>query len=136
MTRPVTGIRTLIVEDDASVCRLHVRYLEGVGGFVVVGTAANGAEAVEFAATQTVDLVLLDMHLPDFSGIEVLHRLRSLTFDEVDVIVVTSAHETVTVRQAAAARVSDYLVKPFSRAVFELRLSRARFRCGRTTSTG
>ena len=138
MTRSVTGIRTLIVEDDASVCRLHVRYLEGVGGFVVVGTAATGAEAVEFASTHTVDLVLLDMHLPDFSGIEVLHRLRSLTFDEVDVIVVTSAHETVTVRQAAAARVSDYLVKPFSRAVFELRLSayRAMFLARPTSDTG
>lgn len=129
MTHPMTGIRTLIVEDDASVSRLHVRYLEGVGGFTVVGTAATGAEAVAFVTEYEVDLVLLDMHLPDFSGIEVLHRLRALTFENIDVIVVSSATEAVTVRQAAAASVADYLVKPFSRAVFDLRLGgyRARF---------
>ncbi|RJT88281.1 response regulator [Cryobacterium melibiosiphilum] len=125
----MTGIRTLIVEDDASVSRLHVRYLEGVGGFTVAGTAATGAEAVAFVTGHEVDLVLLDMHLPDFSGIEVLHRLRALTFENIDVIVVSSATEAVTVRQAAAASVADYLVKPFSRAVFDLRLIayRARF---------
>lgn len=116
-------IRTLVVDDDASVCDLHVRYLTGLAGFTVVGTAATGAEAVEFVATTEVDLVLLDMHLPDFSGIEVLHRLRSLSHEELAVIVVTSANEAVTVRQAAAAAVADYLVKPFSRSVFELRLT-------------
>ncbi|KGJ71595.1 hypothetical protein GY21_21125, partial [Cryobacterium roopkundense] len=81
-------IRTLIVDDDASVCRLHVRYVEGLAGFTVVGTAATGQEAVDFAAANEVDLILLDMHLPDFSGIEVLHRLRGLTRDAIDVIVV------------------------------------------------
>ena len=121
-------IRTLIVDDDVSVCRLHVRYVEGLAGFTVAGTAATGQEAVDFAAANEVDLILLDMHLPDYSGIEVLHRLRGLTRDEIDVIVVTSANEPVTVRQAAAARVADYLVKPFSRSVFELRL--AAYRAG------
>ncbi|MBX0300314.1 response regulator [Cryobacterium sp. 1639] len=116
-------IRTLVVDDDASVCGLHVRYLTALAGFTVVGTAATGAEAVDFVAATEVDLVLLDMHLPDFSGIEVLHRLRSLSHEELAVIVVTSANEAVTVRQAAAAAVADYLVKPFSRSVFELRLT-------------
>ncbi|WP_104134001.1 response regulator [Cryobacterium sp. Y62] len=138
MTRPVTGIRTLIVEDDASVSCLHVRYLEGVGGFTVAGTAATGAEAVAFVTDHEVDLVLLDMHLPDFSGIEVLHRLRALTFENIDVIVVSSATEAVTVRQAAAASVADYLVKPFSHAVFDLRLAgyRARFAARFRSDTG
>jgi response regulator of citrate/malate metabolism len=124
----VTGpIRTLIVDDDASVCALHVRYVTGLAGFTVSGTAATGAEAVDFVSTTDVDLILLDMHLPDYSGIEVLHRLRSTSFDSA-VIVVTSANEAVTVRQAAAAEVADYLVKPFSRSVFELRLAAFRSR--------
>ncbi|HEV7949588.1 MAG TPA: response regulator [Glaciihabitans sp.] len=121
MTTPT--IRTLVVDDDPAICRLHVRYLDELAGFTVVGTAATGQEAVDFAASTEVDLILLDMHLPDYSGIEVLHRLRALSRDVVDVIVVTSANESVTVRQAAAARVADYLVKPFSRSVFELRLA-------------
>ena len=127
----MTGsIRTLIVDDDASVRLLHARYLGGISGFTVLGTVGTGADAVQFAAENDVDLILLDMHLPDYSGIEVLHRLRSLTLDAIDVIVVTSANELVTVRQAAAARVADYLVKPFSRAVFELRLTAYRAQFG------
>lgn len=129
MTVPGT-IRALVVDDDASVCGLHVRYVEGLAGFTVVGTAATGQAAVDFAALHDLDLILLDMHLPDYSGIEVLHRLYSLTRDAVDVIVVTSANEPVTVRQAAAAQVADYLVKPFSRSVFELRLAAYRARFG------
>jgi response regulator of citrate/malate metabolism len=128
----VTGpIRTLIVDDDASVRALHVRFVEGLAGFTVLGTAATGAEAVAFVTATEVDLILLDMHLPDFSGIEVLHRLRSSS-DDAAVIVVTSANEAVTVRQAAAAQVADYLVKPFSRSVFELRL--AAFRTARRSA--
>jgi response regulator of citrate/malate metabolism len=129
----VTGpIRTLIVDDDASVRALHVRFVEGLAGFTVLGTAATGAEAVAFVTATEVDLILLDMHLPDYSGIEVLHRLRSSS-DDAAVIVVTSANEAVTVRQAAAAQVADYLVKPFSRSVFELRL--AAFRTARRSAT-
>ncbi len=115
-------IRTLIVEDDPGVSRMLVKNLEALEGFEVVGTAATGAAAVEFAATNDIDLILLDMHLPDFSGIEVLHRIRLQSAEIVDVIVVSSANESVTVRLASAALVVGYLVKPFSRSVFELRL--------------
>lgn len=115
-------IRTLIVDDDPAVCRMHARALDKISGFSVVATAASGAEAIERILSEEVDLVLLDIHLPDFSGVEVLHRLRRLSDDPVDVIVVSSANDPITVSQAASARIRDYLVKPFSRTVFEQKL--------------
>ncbi|RLP83106.1 response regulator [Mycetocola lacteus] len=115
-------IRTLIVDDDPAVCRMHIRALERLPGFVVADTAATGAAALDRLLDGDIDLVLLDIHLPDFSGVEVLHRLRQLSDDAVDVIVVSSANDGITVSQAASARIADYLVKPFSRALFEQKL--------------
>ncbi|RLP77794.1 response regulator [Mycetocola tolaasinivorans] len=115
-------IRTLIVEDDPAVARMHQRALERLPGFVVVGTVDTGAAALDRLLDGGIDLVLLDIHLPDFSGVEVLHRLRRLSDEAVDVIVVSSANDGITVSQAASARIADYLVKPFSRAVFEQKL--------------
>lgn len=115
-------IRTLIVDDDPAVCRMHERALDRLPGFSVVGTAATGTAALDRLLDGGIDLVLLDIHLPDFSGVEVLHRLRRLRDPAVDVIVVSSANDGITVSQAASAEIAGYLVKPFSRAAFEQKL--------------
>ncbi len=117
-----SGIRTLIVDDDPAVLRLHASYLSGIPGFTLVGAVRTGEAAARFAADQRVDLVLLDMNLPDFSGVEVLHRLRLVHEWEVDVLVISSSRDTFTVRQALAAHVVGYLVKPFTKEAFAERL--------------
>lgn len=119
----VPAIRTLIVDDDPAVVRLHTAYLSALPRFRLIGTARTGAAAARLAADRAVDLVLLDMNLPDFSGIEVLHRLRLVREWDVDVIVISSARDTFTVRQALAAHVAGYLVKPFTREAFAARLA-------------
>lgn len=119
---PRTGIRTVIVDDDPAVLRLHTAYLAAVPGFALVGTARTGAAAAELAAQPHVDFVLLDMNLPDFSGIEVLHRLRMVRQWQVDVMVISSARDTTTVRQAVSAHIVGYLVKPFTKEAFVQRL--------------
>lgn len=118
-----SAIRTVIVDDDPAAQRLHARYLADVGGFVVVGFARTGAAAAELVLQPGVDLVLLDMNLPDFSGIEVLHRLRIVRDWKVDVLVLSSARDTFTVRQALSAHVVGYLVKPFTKELFVERLT-------------
>ncbi|WP_188717557.1 response regulator [Agrococcus terreus] len=120
--RPSRAIRTLVVDDDPAVVRLHTAAVAGLEGFEVVGTARTGAAAAELAALGGVDLVLLDVHLPDISGVEVLHRLRSSRGWAVDVLVVSSSRDVRTIRQAAAAHVVGYLAKPFSREALERRL--------------
>ncbi|WP_404431129.1 response regulator [Microbacterium lacus] len=119
-------IRTLVVDDDESVRRLHEAYLVDVPGFVVVGSIGHGAGAAEIAGRSDIDLVLLDMNLPDFSGIEVLHRIRAARGSAVDVLVISSARDRVTVRQALSARIVGYLVKPFTQEAFTGRLTQYR----------
>lgn len=105
-------LQVLVVDDDFMVASIHARFVERAPGFAVAGRAATGAEALEAVERLRPDLVLLDVHLPDLSGIEVLRRLRGRG-DDVGVIVVTAAREVDTVRAAAAAGAAHYLVKPF-----------------------
>lgn len=121
MTGRDDRIRVLVVDDDFAVAAVHRGYLEQIPGFVVVGEAHRGADAVEAAGALEPDLVLLDIYLPDMTGIEVLHRLRS-SGRHVDVIAITAAREVDTVREAMAGGVLHYLVKPFSLRTFRERL--------------
>ena len=102
----------LVVDDDFMVARIHTRYLATVPGFSVVGTVHTGADALAALAEHQPDLMLLDVYLPDMTGIEVLRRARS-EFPDVDVIVVTAARELDTVREAMQGGAISYLVKPF-----------------------
>lgn len=118
MTAPIA---VLVVDDDAGARALHSRWVSAVDGFTVVGTAASGTAALALVE-HGVDLVLLDMRLPDVSGIEVLHRLRTLAARSPDVLVISSSRDQVTVRQALAAHVVGYLIKPFDQQVLQDRL--------------
>jgi response regulator of citrate/malate metabolism len=73
-------IRVLVVDDDFMVARVHRGYVERVAGFRVVGEAHTGAEAIAAVDAHGPDLVLLDIYLPDMSGLDVLqprgHRRR------------------------------------------------------------
>jgi response regulator of citrate/malate metabolism len=106
------ALRVLVVDDDFMVASIHTRFVDRTDGFTVVGQAATGATALAEVERLAPDLVLLDVHLPDLSGIEVLRRLRAAGRD-VGVIVVTAAREADTVRAAAAGGAAHYLVKPF-----------------------
>jgi response regulator of citrate/malate metabolism len=122
-------IRTLIVEDDALVAEVHASYVERVPGFAVAGVAHRATEALELLASRPVDLVLLDFHLPDVKGLDMLRVLHARSATPVDVIAVTAARDPEIIRQAIAQGVSQYLVKPFAFATFADKLERyARYR--------
>ncbi|MFD0997127.1 two-component system CitB family response regulator [Pseudoclavibacter chungangensis] len=116
--------RVLVVEDDFAVARLHRRYLDAIGGFEIVDSVLTIADAERALAHTAVDLVLLDMFLPDATGIDLLRRVRSAASTPLDVIMVTAAPEPELVRQALELGVVDYLLKPFRPEEFELRLRR------------
>lgn len=123
MTAPADVIRVLVVDDDFAVAEVHKAYVEELAGFAVVAVAHNGAQALRAVEELRPDLVLLDIHLPDLSGLEVLQRLRARPGgSEVDVLAITAAREVETVRTAMAGGVTDYLVKPFTFRVFQDRL--------------
>jgi len=118
-------IRTLIVDDDALTLELHRTYLERLDGFEVAGecTGARAAAAavLDQPAGRAFDLVLLDVTMPDGTGLDVLRTLRAHAA-AVDVIAVTGVRDAETVRQMAALGVFQYLVKPFPFSVFRERL--------------
>lgn len=114
-------VRTLVVDDDVAVAGVHKGFLEAHGSFEVVGLAHTADDAVSLALELEPELILLDIYLPDRSGLEVLRELRAADLP-VDVIAITAAREIDTVRAAMAGGVLHYLVKPFSVAVLHGRL--------------
>jgi two-component system CitB family response regulator len=115
-------IRTLVVDDDYRVADLHCAYVERVSGFQVAGRVHTGAEAIEAVDELRPDLVLLDIYLPDMSGLEVLQQLREDDHPPVDVISITAAREVESLRAAMRGGVVHYLIKPFLFAIFEEKL--------------
>ncbi|GAA0465628.1 response regulator [Streptomyces olivaceiscleroticus] len=97
----------LVVDDDFRVADLHASLVADTPGFTVVGTAHSARAALEEAATRPIDLALVDLYLPDRSGIELMAELSC------DVFVLSAAAEGVTVRRALSAGALAYLIKPF-----------------------
>ena len=115
-------IRTAVVDDDFRVAALHRTYAERVPGFSVVGEARTGADALALVERVKPDLVLLDIYLPDMSGLDVLRALREQGRPDLDVIAITAARDVATLRSAMTGGVVHYLVKPFRFAAFEEKL--------------
>ena len=115
-------VRVLVVEDEATAAEAHGEYVGRVPGFELAGTARSAHDAARFLAGDLeVDLVLLDMHLPDGHGLGLLQRVRAAGH-RCDVIAVTSARDADVVRNAVTQGVVLYLLKPFTFATFRAKL--------------
>jgi response regulator of citrate/malate metabolism len=114
-------LRVLVVDDDFMVATIHRKFVERVDGFEVVGEARSGQEAMAAVAELAPDLVLLDIYLPDMSGLDVLRRLRS-DAHPVDVLVVTAARDMETVQESLRGGAVQYLIKPFTAEAMRDRL--------------
>jgi response regulator of citrate/malate metabolism len=118
----VTDIRVLVVEDEPVAAAAHAAYVGRVDGFTLAGTAPDGQSALrmltEFsAASSPVELVLLDMNLPDLHGLDIARRMRSAGHF-ADIIAITAVRELAIVRSAVSIGVVQYLIKPFTYATF------------------
>lgn len=128
-------IRVLVVDDDFMVAGIHQGFVERVAGFTVIGTAHTGADALAATERERPDLVLLDIYLPDISGLEVLRRLRQRA-SPVDVLAVTAARDVETIRTALRGGVVHYIVKPFTFDILRDRLERYAAALSRLSTTG
>ena len=113
--QPVAGIdrslRVLVVDDEPSISQLLSMALRYDGWQVEV--AANGAEAVSRATEFGPDVMVLDIMLPDFDGMQVLSRLRA-GGDLVPVLFLTALGSVDDRVKGLTAGGDDYMVKPFS----------------------
>jgi len=108
-------IDVLVVDDDFRVAEVHAAYVAKVPGFRVTGRAHSAAEALASLERHPVDLVLLDHHLPDETGLALVRRMRQSGIGS-DVMMVTAARDVSTVHAAMQHGALQYLVKPFSYA--------------------
>ncbi|WP_393063712.1 response regulator [Streptomyces sp. LN549] len=121
-------IQVLVVEDDPVAADAHQLYVDRVPGFSVAAVAHTRAEAVRALDRVPVDLLLLDLYLPDGHGLQLLRALRAAGH-AADVIAVTSARDLAVVREGVSLGVVQYVLKPFTFATLRDRLVRyAEFR--------
>jgi response regulator of citrate/malate metabolism len=123
----VSDIRVLVVEDEPVASAAHAAYVGRLEGFILAGTAPDGQSALrllsEFQASgNPVELVLLDMNLPDLHGLDIARRMRAAGL-LADIIAITAVRELAIVRSAVAIGVVQYLIKPFTFATFADKLS-------------
>ncbi|WP_339226975.1 response regulator [Oceanobacillus sp. FSL K6-2867] len=104
-------IQILIIEDDYRLADIHQRFLMEVDYVNIVGKALTGKEAIDLASKNDIDLVLLDLYLPDMMGVEVLQELRKHQ-EDVDFIIISAASEKETVGKVIRSGVFDYIIKP------------------------
>ncbi len=107
-------IRVLVVDDHPMV-REGLRSMLGGNGVCVAGEAASGAEALRRAAEPNVDVVLLDLELPDMDGLAVLRRIRQVDA-RLPVLVVTMHQDPALVRRAVEAGATGYVLKGIGRS--------------------
>ena len=95
------------------ITRLNRRYIEQDSRFAVVQTFSAAHPALFWLRRNPIDLIILDVYMPQMSGTELLLQLRAEGVD-ADVIMVTSANDAKTVNDAVRLGAVDYLVKPFA----------------------
>jgi two-component system response regulator ResD len=102
----------LVVDDEPTIAEVVARYLERAGYDTRV--AGDGARAIELAARQRPDLVVLDLMLPGMDGLEVMRRLREADHKRMAVILLTAKGEETDRVIGLRLGADDYVVKPFS----------------------
>ncbi len=113
MNEPGTGddpLRVLVVEDEDTIRRVVVGYLEREG--YLVSEAVNGRAAVDLARDLTPDVIVLDLGLPGIDGIEVCRQVRAFT--DAYIIMLTARTDEVDKLIGLSVGADDYLTKPFS----------------------
>jgi response regulator of citrate/malate metabolism len=128
------NITVLVVEDDPLVAEAHAEYVRRSSGYALAGVVHSGTDAITFLNAATgrsgtppedgaaVDLVLLDMNLPDLHGLDVLRRIRGAGVP-ADVIAITAVRDLAVVRSAMSAGIAQYLIKPFTFSAFSAKLA-------------
>lgn len=103
-------LRVLVVEDEIELAAVVVSYFEREG--YIADAAFDGPSAVEKARSGKPDLIVLDLMLPGFDGIEVCRQVR--TFSDAYILMLTARDEEVDKIVGFAVGADDYLIKPFS----------------------
>lgn len=103
-------MKILIVDDDKTTRRLLSLYLKGKGYETI--TAENGLEAMEKVGTEDINLIVTDLNMPYMDGIELTRTLKSSSWSNIPILMVTTEADEQEKKKGMEAGVEDYLVKP------------------------
>lgn len=110
-------IKVVIAEDDFRIAQVQEQFLQKVTDVKLVGKALNAKETLELLSEHEVDLLLLDIYMPDELGTELLPEIRE-NHPLVDIIMVTAATERTMLEKAVKYGVFNYLLKPVTMKKF------------------
>ena len=105
--------RILIADDSGFVRELLTQACEALG-FIVVAEASNGAQAIEMAIMYRPDIILMDLVMPQFNGLEATERILE-KLPDTDIIACSSMDDEITLQQALNKGCRAFLRKPFTR---------------------
>lgn len=124
----------LIVEDDELNRTLLERRLSNNNYKVTV--CGNGVDAISLSKEKKFDIILLDINLPDISGVEVLEKIKTnAETKKIKVVMVTANDDRETVLNCIEKGASDYLIKPFSMRIVNERIKRCLSKLTNTNTT-
>lgn len=99
-----------IIEDDTAIAEIERDYLE-INGFTV-SIATDGVSGLNLAQTESFDLILLDLMLPQLDGFTLCRKLRERL--DIPILMVTAKKEDIDKIRGLGLGADDYIVKPFS----------------------
>lgn len=114
----MVDFKVLIVEDDFRVAEINKSITEDVEGFKVVKVSYTASDALSYIDSNLPDLIIVDIYLPDYSGIELIKKIRANEYP-VDIILITAANDAGTIENSMRYGVFDYIMKPFAFSRFK-----------------
>ena len=102
--------KILVIDDEASVCSLLKDFLIKKG--YEVATATSAREGIEKLKTERPKVILLDIRMPEMSGVEAIKRIREID-ENVGIIMATAVMDEKIAQETVRLGASDYILKPF-----------------------
>ncbi len=130
-----TDISVLVVEDEDMIQEILCGFTQRLEGFDVVQVAGSCRLAQVVLEKEAVDLVLLDVYLPDGLGLDLLRWIRASNLD-VDVILITADRRSETFEMVNRFGAIDYLIKPFRYERFCLAMEKYRSKKNKMEEAG
>ena len=113
------GMKFLVVDDSATMRRIVINALKGIG-YTDVVEAEDGKDALAKLMTDKIDFVITDWNMPNMSGLEFTKAVRAENdFQNIPILMVTTRGIKQDIVEALQARVNNYVIKPFTPAVLK-----------------